>query len=264
MIEKSEYINNEIKFLAKSEIRLKILNELKRTPHTIRELVKLTGITYSSVSSNINKLYNASYIRKVDKKYEINPLSEVYLNTLMEFKQSVDFIVEFKEFWAKHNINQINEESLKNIANLNKSQLIKTTPLDIYKTHNIITNHLKNTKNLKAIFPYVHPNYSKLIEDILLKNGSIELIIEEKISEKIISGINTALRKRTFENGKLKVYVIENNLKLHLSICDETMDLGLFKNDGSFDQNRIITSNNEKSIEWANDLFENIKYQVIE
>ena len=48
-------INNEIRFLAQSEIRMKILSELYKHPDDVRGLVKKTNITYSSVSSNINQ-----------------------------------------------------------------------------------------------------------------------------------------------------------------------------------------------------------------
>lgn len=263
MTENNEYINNEIKFLAKSGIRLTILNELKRKPHTIREIVKSTGINYSSVSSNITKLEKANYITKVNKRYQITPLSELYLNTLMEFKQSVDFIVNFEEFWIRHNINQINEESLKNITDLNYSKLVKTTPLDIYKTHNVIKNQLETTKSLKAIFPYMHPDYPKLIENILVMKGCVEIIMPRNFYKTIVTPIDTSLRKEAIAEDRLKICLVDDKLNLDLSICDKNMHLGLFKNDGSFDQNRILTSNHPKSIQWAENLFENIRNVVI-
>lgn len=263
MIENNGHINNEIKFLAKSGIRLTILNELKKSPHTIREIVKITGINYSSVSSNINKLEKANYITKVNKKYQINPLSELYFSTLMEFKQSIDFIVNFEEFWIKHNISQINDESLKNINALNYSKLVKTTPLDIYKTHNVIKDHLESAKFLKAIFPYMHPDYPKLIENILVKRGCIEIIMPQNFYKTIVTPINTSLRKEATDEGRLIMHLVDYELNLDLSICDKNMHLGLFKNDGSFDQNRILTSNHPKSIQWAENLFENIKNMVI-
>ena len=40
------------------------------------------------------------------------------------------------------------------------------------------------------------------------------------------------------------------------------MSLGLFKNDGSFDQNRILISDSQKSHKWAEDLFKTIKQEV--
>ena len=41
------------------------------------------------------------------------------------------------------------------------------------------------------------------------------------------------------------------------------MSLGLFKNDGSFDQNRILTSDDEKAYEWSDELFKHVKHMVI-
>ena len=39
------------------------------------------------------------------------------------------------------------------------------------------------------------------------------------------------------------------------------MILGLFKDDGYFDQNRLLTSKNDDSIKWANNLYKNFKIE---
>ena len=64
-------IDNDMKFLTKSEIRLKILNELNENPNSVRGLVKETEITYSSISNNISKLEKNDLITKVQNKYQI-------------------------------------------------------------------------------------------------------------------------------------------------------------------------------------------------
>ncbi len=256
-------INKNIKFLAKSEIRLKILSELQNSPNSIHGLVKKTKITYSSVSSNISKLEQNNYIKKIKSKYHPNPMTKIYFQTLMDFKNSVEIINDYEEFWDKHDLNQINIDSLKNITDLKDSELIETTPLDIYKTHNTIKNQMIETKSLKAIFPYLHPEYPQLIENILKDNGQVELIIPKSISHAITSKIDSKIRQKTINDKKLIIYTIENNLKIYLTICDKTMSFGLFKNDESFDQNRILISNTKKSQDWAKNLFENIKYDVI-
>ena len=79
-------IEKDIKFLAKSEIRLKILSELEKEPNNVRGIVKLTKITYSSVSSNIDKLKKNNHITKVNNKYHVTPMTEVYLKSLIDFK----------------------------------------------------------------------------------------------------------------------------------------------------------------------------------
>ncbi|WP_407455075.1 helix-turn-helix transcriptional regulator [Methanobrevibacter sp.] len=256
-------INKDIKFLAKSEIRLKILSELYVQPNNVRGLVKKTNITYSSVSSNIAKLEQNDHIKKISKKYHLNPISEIYFKTLMDFKNSVDLIRDYDGFWDKHDLNQLSMDSLKNITDLKDSELIETTPLDIYKTHNTVKKQLIKSKSLKAIFPYLHPEYPQLIENILNNEGYVELIIPKGIYQAIISQIDLKTRKNASRTKNLNIYPVDNDLKIYLTISDRSMSLGLFKNDDSFDQNRILISETEKSQEWAENLFRNIKCEVI-
>ena len=180
----------------------------------------------------------------------------------MEFKNSVDLINNFNEFWNKHNINQLSINSMQNINDLKNSELVETTPLDIYRTHNTIKENILQSKTIKAIFPYLHPDYPLLIENIIEENGNVEIIIPKNMFNGIISEIDKDKRKAAVKNGNLKVHTTTKELNLYLIICDETMSLGLFKSDGSFDQNRLLTSSCEKSQKWANDLFNFIKDEV--
>lgn len=256
-------INGNLKFLAQSEIRLKILSELYEKPENIRGLVKKTKINYSSVSSNVSKLEENEFIHKIEKEYYLNPMSKIYFETLMDFKRSIDIIIDYGAFWNQHNINQLSIDSMENIIDLKDSKLIETTPLDIYKTHNTTKNQLIESKNVKAIFPYLHPEYPDLIETILKNGGSVELVIPRVLFKAIMSPINDLVKKDAIKQGRLIVYTVTNELNLYLTICDDKMSLGLFKNDGSFDQNRILVSDDEKSHEWAEKLFKHVKHMVI-
>lgn len=255
-------ITSDIKFLAKSEIRLKILSELYKKPNNVKGIVKNTKITYSSVSSNIGKLEKKNYITKVDKKYHVNPMTEVYFNSIMDFKQSVDLIYNYDSFWNRHNLNQLSIESMKNISNLKNSEIVETTPLDIFKTHNTIKKHIIQSKDVHAIFPYLHPEYPKLIEKVLKNDGCVELIIPKCISKELILRIDDETRKKAIRTENLKVYDYRKDLNLYLALCDKNISLGLFKTDGSFDQNRILISDNEKSYVWARELFDYVKKEV--
>ena len=255
-------LNDDITFLAKSEIRLKILSELQKKPQSIQELVSTTEITYSSISSNLTKLEERNHITKKKNRYHLNPLSEIYYKNLMDFKVSVDLITDLNDFWNRHNINQLSIDCVQNINNLKDSTLVETTPLDIYRTHNTTKENMMKSKNIKAIFPYLHPEYPQLIENILKKRGNVELIIPRNMFREIVFKINDKVRKKAARNGKLKVYTTKKDLELYLTLCDDTMSLGLFKSDGSFDQNRLLISESKKSQIWAENLFESIKQEV--
>ena len=91
----------------------------------------------------------------------------------------------------------------------------------------------------------------------------MELIIPRALFKAIMSPIDNKLKKDAINQGKLIVYTVTTDLNLYLTVCDEKMSLGLFKNDGSFDQNRILISDDKKSHEWAEELFKHVKHMVI-
>ncbi|WP_296861302.1 winged helix-turn-helix domain-containing protein [uncultured Methanobrevibacter sp.] len=163
MILGKNYIEKDMLFIVKSEIRLKILTELNDEPQTIKDIVNKTNIAYSSVSNNMNKLEYKNHVTKENRVYTMTPMTKLYFNQLMEFKKSVDVIKNFDSLWYKHDINNINTELIKNITELYESKLIETDPIDIYKTHNNIRKQLENSKNIRGILPYIHPDYPKLI-----------------------------------------------------------------------------------------------------
>ena len=139
-------ITNDIKFLAKSEIRLKILSELYNEPNNIRGLVKQTKITYSSVSNNVGKLEKNNYIKKINNKYYVNPMAKVYFKSLMDFKSSIDMINDYNDFWDKHNLKQLSTDSIKNITDLKNSTLVEATLLKFLKHTTLSKDKCKNQK----------------------------------------------------------------------------------------------------------------------
>ena len=133
--------------------------------------MKRTEITYSSVSNNLSKLEQNNHIRKVNNKYYVTPLTEIYYTTLMDFKKSVELINDYKSFWAKHNIDQLSVESIKRLTDLKDSKLVETTIVDIYRTHNTTKKQLLESKSVRAIFPFLHPDHPEMIETILENEG---------------------------------------------------------------------------------------------
>ena len=254
MLIEKKYIDDNMMFIVKSEIRLKILTELNKQPQSIKEIVDKTNMAYSSVSNNLNKMEYKNHVTKENRIYELTPMTKLYFDQLVE---------NFDKFWDKHDLTYLNDESINNITELYESELIETNPIDIYKTHNSIKKQLETSKNIKGILPYIHPDYPKLFENILRNDGSVELLIQKDVYKTMSIDIDTKVRQRSVKKGNLKIHILSKNIDIYLLICDEKMNLGLFKNDGSYDQNRILNSNNDESLHWAKNLFENIKESVI-
>lgn len=237
---------------------MKILNALDKNPSSIKDIVEETKLTYSSISSNMAKLYKKEYIYKLDGKYHVNSICNIYLKNLLEFNKLIALITEYDTFWGKHILDEINIDSLREITALKESELIESTTIDIYKPHNYMKNVISSSKNIKAIFPFLHPDYPKIIENLLEKNSSIEIIIPKSIENQLFENIDKNIVKTSIKNKNLKIKIIKENINLFLVINDKNMNLGLFKLDGSYDQNRLLTSNNTKAIVWASNLFDKI------
>lgn len=255
-------IEKQLKFLTKSEIRIDILKCLKEKPYSVKEIVNNTGMRYSSVSSNMHKLELNNHVYKEDGKFKMNILTEMYLENLLDFNKSLKIIIEYEKFWHKHNIDEMNYTSIKNLTDIYNSKLIESTSVDIYKTYNAIKSQIIGSKNIRAIFPYLHPEFPKIIENELKNGAEIELIVNYAIYKNLVFDINTNVYQQGITNNKLKIVPVKKQLNIYLAICDNSMSMGLFKNDESFDQNRILISSNEKAINWSLNLFNDIKNRI--
>ena len=255
-------IEEELKFLTKSTVRIRILNCLKNASYNVKEIAKATNMRYSSVSSNVSKLELNNNIYKEDGKFKITFITRMYLEHILDFNKSLKIITDFEEFWHKHNIDNIDSQSIKNLTDLYNSELVKSTSVDIYKTYNTIKKQIIESENIKAIFPYLHPEYPKLIENQLKNGAKIELLVNNSIYKSLIHNIDDEVRRTNIKNGNFKVRSVKKPLNIYLTICDNNMSLGLYKNDESFDQNRILISSNEKAVSWSENLFNKIKNHI--
>ncbi len=96
--------------------------------------------------------------------------------------------------------------------------------------------------------PFYQEQFFTVLNELICKNRDVEILVPkgdlEVFEEK--SGIEDL---SPFDE-------VDSFL---LIVTDNVMILGLFMENGFFDQNRLLTSKNEESIEWANRLFKNFK-----
>ncbi|MDR2967922.1 MAG: DUF1724 domain-containing protein [Methanobacteriaceae archaeon] len=250
-----EYIENELKFFINSKIRMKILNCLLYEPLTMKDIHIKANLTYSSISNNIHKLEERGYITQISGKYQLSNLIKMKLWDIIDFNDSINVLNEYSNFWRDHNTESINIESLKKISQLKGSKIIESNPTDIYKTHNYFKKLLKRSKNVKSIFPFVHPEYYTIFENLMKNKANIEFLLPKSIANSFIKSMNQNLTKIRLNEGKLKIKSL-NNVEFALTVANNFMSFGLFKVDNSYDQNKILISKTKEAIDWGNKTFE--------
>ena len=135
------------------------------------------------------------------------------------------------------------------------SQLVKCNYTDIYKTHKEFKRVFKDSRHLKVIFPYMHPEYPKLIRRLILKGVKVELLVSKGILESFVRDIGRDVVKKGLADGNFSLKYLEEDIKIALAISNKFVSVGLFKMDGTYDQNRLLLSDKQKAIDWGLNLF---------
>ena len=248
-------VGDELKFLNNSEIRLKVLVDLLNGPLKIRDIDKKSLLSYSSISSNVHKLCDEGYVEKIHNSFQLTNLGLIYITILLDFRDVISTITDFSDFWFDHDISSLSLEDLNKLSSLEGSKLVRCNSMDIYRTHKEFKRLFKDSKYLRVIFPYIHPEYPKLIRRLILKGIKVDLIVTRGILDSFIRDIGKDVVKQGIYEGNLSIKYLNEDIKIALAISNEFVSVGLFKLDGTYDQNRLLLSNKRKAINWGLAIF---------
>lgn len=243
-----ESVSEEVKHITNSLSRLKILAALHEGPKNMKDLTVDTGLSYSSISSNMHELELKDYVYRESNRYFLSNSMKLQIEGILEFEMIVEILNQFFNILDKHLVEMIPNQSIAELYLLGKASLIESNDVDAYRTYNYIENALRQAKHVKCVLPFYYENFNDLLNSLVESNKSVEAIVFKDI-------LHVFQKKSKVK--KLSSFSQNNNFLLIST--DKVMILGLFKDDGSFDQNRLLTSKNEDSIKWGDDLFENFK-----
>jgi predicted transcriptional regulator len=175
-----------------------------------------------------------------------------------EFNKSITLLNKFSDFFKNHRIGDIDESSLKDISYLNESQIIESSATEIYKTHDCLIESLLDSEDVYAVITFIHPDYPVVFKDLINKGINIDLLLSENIYSNFIKLIGNEVVKKGSNDKNLVLKKLMKNMDILLVGSSDFIYLGLFKEDNTFDQNRILFSEDEKAIEWGFELFDKI------
>lgn len=240
----------ELKFIVNSEVRLKILFCLSESPSTMKEITEKTGLSYSSVSGNINEMKKQGFI-KVDNNvlYLLNDV-KIKLSNIDYFNRSINTILNGSEYLNTHKVGYNELSYLMQLTDTESFELIHSTPENVDNVIETMKDYLVGTTFVKAIIPFLLPEYDSVIHQQIENQNNVEFIIEEPIKEKIIN----ASKKMDIKND-FKIKTLKKPVDLILIISDKGICLSFYKNDGNFDSNSLLISQKTESVKWGIKLF---------
>lgn len=260
-IEENQEFSSEIQFLINSNIRFKVFTHLVNCPVEMRRLNETTFLSYSSISNNIHRLMDKEYITKKESKFYPTAKGIIHFAMLLDFSDSIGIVNNYSMFWQEHDIRPLLVESLMELHVLENCELVESVPLDIYRPHNELKNLIMTSGSLKLLFPYLHPEYPGIVADLIHRGANLEILLPEDILINLLHGVGIETIQKGLSSKNLAIRYFKKEVRLALAIGDGAAAIGLFKCDGSYDQNRLLTSEDEEAVKWTLNIFEHYKSQ---
>ena len=82
------------------------------------------------------------------------------------------------------------------------------------------------------------------------------MIVSRDILDGFIRDIGNDVVKKGIYEGNFSIKYLNDDIKIALAISNEFITVGLFKLDGTYDQNRLLLSNRKKAISWGLTIFD--------
>lgn len=247
-LENYESISKELKYLTNSLSRLKVLAILSENPKNMKDLTNLTGLSYGSISSNLHDLELEGYVYRQSNKYYLSNAMKLQIENILELNEIIEVINKFFNILDKHLVHMIPNQSVGELYLIGQASLIESGGIDAYRTYNYIETVLKEAESVKCVLPFIYENFNLLLDELAMDKKRVEAVVPYNL---------LPIFEENSKIEKLSSFKKDNDFLL--IVTDKVMILGLFKEDGDFDQNRLLVSKNENSLMWANNLFENFK-----
>lgn len=248
----------DVKYILTSSMRAKLLLALYDIPQNLDELRHMLKKPSATILHGLKELETINLVRKAQKYYELTSNGYLLTANLIKLIENWYSLSKSEIFWNNHDLSTIPDEIIKNIYLLKDAEYVNSTTSDLSIAFNKYIQLISNATRLKIILPIYSENHFKHIITLLNEGplNELELIINKEIYSSICK--NKLFKKELLENKKVKIKIINKNLKIFLTYSEEFMSLSLFFKDGHYDDSQILVGKDANALKWALTLYNGI------
>jgi len=253
-----EEVEEELKFLTTSGVRIKMLASLLEKPKTSTQLKDEIGVGASTVIHAARDLEQEGLLIEKTDGYHLTTIGKIMTLKLLEIIKTIYAMKRSKNFWMKHSIDGIPEKSIKNIYMLCEHELLTSSIRNVFKTLSVYMEITKKAKEFYGVSPVFVEAFVNLVTKLLNRGTKVNLVITEDVFEEL-KRINKKGLKKVLENKNLSLWVIKETPPVAFTVTDAVFSLGLFDEEGVYDPTQDIVSFDKEALEWGRELFEYYK-----
>ena len=255
-----------LRYTASSSVRVKILICLSEGYETMSKLKEETGITSSTLSHNLSDLEKRKISTKEGEKYFLTSMGKIITLNLIENIKTNAAINKFQRLWLGHDLSCIPPHLIKRVGDLHKSVLVESESGEIFKPHETYQKIISGSKYIKGVSPIFRFDYIDLYQKLVVEHDiNVELILTQDIVNQTMEGIDSENLEHLqdfMSRDKVKFWVIPDDVKIAFTVTDKYLSLGLFHENGGYDNTKDLISDDHDAVAWGNQLFDHYRNQA--
>jgi predicted transcriptional regulator len=247
-------IQEELKFLTTSGVRIKLLVSLNNEKMTVDQFRDEFGYRTSTILPVLAELKSKDLIYKEDRQYGVTPYGKLISSKLIDFIETLCMFKTQERFWKSHETYVIPDLFFRNIGSLSRSTLIEDMPADLFATHRRFTELLGECEVVNGVSPFIHPDFPDLFK-VFVEGGVVVRLVVTYPVLKLMCDRHKDVLQHVATMPNFSVRVIEDDVKVAFTVTEKLLSLGFFRPDGTYDYNMDLISEDAAAIDWGNMLF---------
>jgi predicted transcriptional regulator len=223
-------IKGDMKFFVNSDVRSKILLSLHEKPKDLAILRNELNFSSSTILHGIYQLEDKNFVFKNSGIYSLSQMGELASIKLLSLMKSVSSMNKLENLFLNHEIEVIPPHLLEGIGYLEKGTVIESKLQNLMGPHNIISDKVLNSKDVKLISSVFYPFYLDILRNSDSLSRKINLIMTDEVYDIILNQYNKDISN--LDSSNVSMWKFNNPLKLSLAMTDEFMAMGLFLENG--------------------------------
>ncbi len=252
-------VMNDLKFITSSGVRAKIIISLASGTVELKDLEEDLAIDKSNILHAMKQLEKKEFIFKQGDNYFLSQTGIILGSKLVDITKTINVVNKNKKLWLRHEINDIPEHMILRMGELNDSILVESELTDIFKPLENYSQILSESKQVRGLSPIFNRDFVDSFKLLVESGKEVELILTPQIIKEIMGIMDPASLMELGElvsQGKLKIWTMDQDIKVAFTVTDKFISLGLFSTNGEYDTTRDLVSDHPDAVKWGNSLFE--------
>lgn len=254
--------NGLLYMLASSKMRRELLLYLEDGPKTLSDLKDHLGVTSPQLSIRIRELLEYNLISAERKTYSLTQQGRIVLANYRPFANTAELFDRHCDYWKTHDLNCVPEELRYRIGEICNSEFVRDDTENLNRTLQLLLKIWKNAKQIYGVSPIFDYNIVRALLESAKQGVHIEMVLTRAVYQKMASE-HPEMIEEFLCCDNFHDYIVDEDIKTPFILTDRCFYFSNYYNDGTFDTESNLVSEEPLAIKWGRDLFEYYKSKAV-